>query len=615
MSAARRTLLSLLSLLSTLSGCKEEPTPTHVLLILEADPVIREQARSVRVSAYATAASTAPPRDEGALTDRRDWEVSGDASWPIRVLLTPQRFAEGRYRIVASTELDGFGRVETQVISGYVAGEVRVVRLRLYDACLGAGPCEAEERCDVVGECEDAVVAPEALECLDSGCRPDGGRDAGDDADAAPDAAPSADAGGRDAGPIDAGADAGPPPPPASPSRFDFPSVDSIEVLGGASLGDGVLVVGSAMVGTNRDAFALHYLGDGGSRWASRFGEATRNERFYAAAARGTEVVAAGLHRGGRGTGPNNDLLLVRVGPTGLGMARTYGTTEDELLYGLTPGGAVAHWIGFGECGVRPNREALVVAFDSALQVEWASCARAGAGEDAFFSSGIVVGNTIFAVGAIEGTGSRTFVARIGAPDTATMPFGWRSADTGSRAVAATWDPVTSRVLVAGSLMGLPALLRFDEGGSFHGATWVPLDSGAALTNVRVDGVEGVPFVTGVTASDAIFLPWVAALRETITLQRFDDASVTAFLPTPIVEAGGARRVVVQSGGRAVLDLPFNRAPEAGCGVPATSSPDEATDGGEAVPLTLTPRALAATVFDAATTTALVPGTSDRCAP
>jgi hypothetical protein len=91
----------------------DDAAPTRVLLIVEADEVIRQQASSVRITAYAGEGAFAPPRETSALVEERDWPVAGESDWPIRVLLEPRRFAEGRYRIVASAEVGSMGTVET----------------------------------------------------------------------------------------------------------------------------------------------------------------------------------------------------------------------------------------------------------------------------------------------------------------------------------------------------------------------------------------------------------------------------------------------------------------------------------------------------------------------
>jgi hypothetical protein len=85
------------------------------------------------------------------------------------------------------------------VISGYVAGELRVVRMRLHAACIDADPCAPTQRCNAVGACEGAEIPPDELECPDGGtCGP---RDAGGpDVDGG-----LVDGGERDGGVVDGG--------------------------------------------------------------------------------------------------------------------------------------------------------------------------------------------------------------------------------------------------------------------------------------------------------------------------------------------------------------------------------------------------------------------------
>jgi len=588
--------------LALLGACgDDDTTPTQVLLILDADDVIREEASSVRISAYASEGAFAPPRDASALVEERDWEVTGSTDWPIRVLLEPRRFPDGRYRIVASAEAGSMGTVETQVISGYVAGELRIVHMRLHAACIDAEACGAtNQRCGASGMCEDAEIPPDELECPDGPCGerdaggPDGGpRDGGTDGGSvdAGSCERSEDCeggatcvGGRcvppDAGVPDGGVDGGPPPPPEGPTTIDYalpaaappiPSTEGLEVLGAAPRGaDGFVVVGS--VGDSlRDAFAMRVVG-GLHAWTVRFGGA-QSDRLYSVATNGTETLAVGLIR--RVGSPNhNDVLLVPVSDDSVGDAVVLGTTGDEHLFGVIPGGEVADFVGFGVCGSDGSRDGLVMGIEvdgSSARASWVRCYDLGG--DEYFSSGVVVGRQIVAIGTEEpgapADPGRAIVARVPSPEAESMlPIALRSRELGSRAYTATLDPGPNHVVI-GAALGTggsrPAVLRLNANDlDYRSATALPIDA-VAPTQLVVEGPNVT--VVGIRNVGGIYRPFVGRLADGFSWVEYANVRVASFLPTPFVEVGGVSRVVGE-GNRAVVDMPFTRTPAASCAGP-----------------------------------------------
>lgn len=596
---ARVFVLGMLGLLAACGG--DDATPTRVLLIVEADDVIRRDARSVRISAYASDGAFAPPLEESALTDRRDWEVAGESDWPIRVLLTPQRFPEGRYRIVASTEVGSMGTVQTQVISGYVAGELRVVRVRLFAACIDADPCSADQRCSAVGTCEDAEIPPEELECPDGGAcssRDAGGPDVdgGDQEDGGVDDAGNVDAGscvraedcdddaatcvdGRcvfpDAGvPDGGGVDAG-PPPPTSPTLFDYstaiPADQGVEVLGAAPR-SGVVVVGSIGNTGARDALAMRFASNGTHLWTARFGGAS-SDRLYSVATNGSETVAVGLSRVPRGGPNNNDVLVVRVSDDGVGAPLTLGTSADQHLFGVAPGGEIADFIGFGVCGSEGSRDGLVLGLDvveGSIEFRWARCYDLGG--DEYFVGGVVIGEDVVAVGAQEpsvAAAGFAIIARVPSPTVeARTPIAFRSRELGTRAYGASLDPAAGHLLVAarlGGSGGRPTVLRLNAVDlAFRSAVVLP-GSITAPTQVIPDGASLT--VIGFRDTTGIYRPFVwrlGELGERFPWVEFGNVRSSPFLPTPYVQVGGVSRVVGE-GSRAIVDMPFTNTPAASC--------------------------------------------------
>ncbi len=578
----------------------DDASPTRVLLIVEADDVVREQTSSVRISAYAGEGAFAPPRDASVRIEERDWPVADDGDWPIRVLLEPRRFAEGRYRIVASAQVGSMGTVESQVISGYVAGELRIVRMRLHAACIDAAPCATNQRCGASGACEDAEVPPDDLECPDGetcgqrdaggphvdGGERDGGVDGGDVVDAGTcDTDPDCTGGatcidGRcvppDAGMPDGGLDAGLPPPPESPTIIDYsapiPESQGLEVLGAAPRGVGGFVVVGSVGDSLRDAFAMRVV-DGAHAWSARFG-GTMSDRLYSVATNGAETLAVGLIRVSRSSVNSNDVLLVPVSDDAVGDAVVLGTTGDEHLFGVVPGGEVADFVGFGVCGSDGSRDGLVMGIDvdgSSARASWARCYDLGG--DEYFSSGVVVGRQIVAIGTEEpgapADPGRAIVARVPSPEAESMlPIALRSRELGSRAYTATLDPGPNHVVI-GAALGTggsrPAVLRLNANDlDYRSATALPIDA-VAPTQLVVEGPNVT--VVGIRNVGGIYRPFVGRLADGFSWVEYANVRVASFLPTPFVEVGGVSRVVGE-GNRAVVDMPFTRTPAASCAGP-----------------------------------------------
>jgi hypothetical protein len=188
-----RTTSLLVALLASISmwvagcSCEGPRTATQVVVVIDADDTVRGSATSLLVEVFGDAAMAAPAFP--AMMRESPTFPADSSTWPRIVALAPENRDPTRiYRVVA-TASDGTSTVAVaRVISGYVAGEVRTVRLYLSARCTPEA-CERTETCDAIsGDCIDAHVEPEDLEPY----APDAGpsMDAGPTADGAVDACP-----------------------------------------------------------------------------------------------------------------------------------------------------------------------------------------------------------------------------------------------------------------------------------------------------------------------------------------------------------------------------------------------------------------------------------------
>ncbi|MFW6087611.1 MAG: hypothetical protein ACODAG_10440, partial [Myxococcota bacterium] len=186
--------LALAWLGSTAAGCSDDD-PAQVMVFVQAEPGVREQAEQLEVRILGgPAVGDRSLRETLVYTDAA-LDEGLPLSWPVRIALVPEDGDTTRtYEVVATAENAGGLVARTRVISGYLSGEVLALHVWLRDDCIGV-QCADDETCRA-GTCEPAgKVDPCELEDLD-GDRPDGCDDV-------------PDAGGEDAGTGDAGADAG----------------------------------------------------------------------------------------------------------------------------------------------------------------------------------------------------------------------------------------------------------------------------------------------------------------------------------------------------------------------------------------------------------------------
>ncbi|MEM9195384.1 MAG: lamin tail domain-containing protein [Myxococcota bacterium] len=157
-------------------GCNDDET-TQVVVVVDADPGIRRDLRTLSIEVFGSAAGG--PEEPPFL---RELTTVG---WPVQVPLAPRdEDASRTFRIVA-TALDGSGPIARATLrSGYVEGASRGYYLLLEDSCRG-------QLCDGQtcrrGSCIDPFIPAENLPPWPLPPREGGMPDAGLDADAAVD--------------------------------------------------------------------------------------------------------------------------------------------------------------------------------------------------------------------------------------------------------------------------------------------------------------------------------------------------------------------------------------------------------------------------------------------
>ena len=147
-----------------IGGCR--PPPAQVLIIVDAQPAVRQATAGLSVNIFGGDRDTELPmvRVHDVIEP-----TSADDYWPRRFAVTPEDGDPTRlYRFEAigrrTPEAQGEEVATARVISGYQAGETLQIYLFLYDACIGV-PCEdPRETCDPASrQCRDARQSPDDL--------------------------------------------------------------------------------------------------------------------------------------------------------------------------------------------------------------------------------------------------------------------------------------------------------------------------------------------------------------------------------------------------------------------------------------------------------------------
>jgi hypothetical protein len=158
---------------------------TQVVVDIDADDVVRERAARVRLIVAGAPTEAELPEAAPSIQRTITLRSPGGPYWPLREVMEPRNLdTERRFlvSVTARTADDDFV-AEVRVLSGYVSGEVRYIRLRLEASCI-AVECGATETC-ANGHCEDAWREPGSLPLFKSD-GPRAGFSGGSDGDAGP---------------------------------------------------------------------------------------------------------------------------------------------------------------------------------------------------------------------------------------------------------------------------------------------------------------------------------------------------------------------------------------------------------------------------------------------
>lgn len=164
---------------------------TEVVVSIETEARLRMRSQSLSLRVSTVAGSTVLENSNAPWTDGR-----------YTLALAPQADANSRYVVEVRALEGGVAIAQARLISGFVQGQTRYVRLRLEDVCVGMLRCEGATTCRA-GSCVDAEVEPSELGASSDDAPISTAREPATEQDAAPagDAAPVAtgDASAQDA--------------------------------------------------------------------------------------------------------------------------------------------------------------------------------------------------------------------------------------------------------------------------------------------------------------------------------------------------------------------------------------------------------------------------------
>jgi|GEM_PF-4303049 len=237
----------LLALALSCAACADEIPATQVIVIVEAEPGVQRQAEflSVLVSGYDRqvdfdGGSTRTAIFDTSQSPYRMRALSGETWGEYTIALAPlegdaTRVYEVEVRALRSgvvdTDMPEAPIAVARVRSGYTPRKTLILRVTLYDACIGV-MCEPNDMCARSGACvETGFVDPMTLRPL--------GSDAG-----------TGDAGTTDSGSRDGGADTGPVDARCTAASCDDGNVcNGVEICGseGGCLGGTAVVCGDGI--------------------------------------------------------------------------------------------------------------------------------------------------------------------------------------------------------------------------------------------------------------------------------------------------------------------------------------------------------------------------------
>ncbi len=180
-------------LVTSFAACSPDPR-TQTMVVVDADPGVRMEARLIRIEVWGGPSGEPPTFIEPAL----ELPVPG---WPVTHAVIPRGDDASRRFRVEVTVLDRTGGrsvAHARAVAGFAEAQTRAIHIRLYDDCIDREACPDDQTCVASGAC---ASAERDLVPYDPTSEPDGGGGVGD--------AGGMDGGASDdGGPSDAGTDA-----------------------------------------------------------------------------------------------------------------------------------------------------------------------------------------------------------------------------------------------------------------------------------------------------------------------------------------------------------------------------------------------------------------------
>ena len=142
-----------------LAGCTS--TPTQVVVLVDAEDEVRARAERLQIVVEGRAERNV----SGEVVFDETTDLEG-RTWPIKVALKPKDGDADRvFKVTARARMGGEAIVAASLVSTYVSGELRWIRLMLEDSCLeldAACSSDDDETCHE-GGCVPAWIGPEEL--------------------------------------------------------------------------------------------------------------------------------------------------------------------------------------------------------------------------------------------------------------------------------------------------------------------------------------------------------------------------------------------------------------------------------------------------------------------
>lgn len=151
----------------TFAACADADTRTQIVVLVEAEPGVRSQVQRLEVKVEGRDGSS----DDGGVLRldapiETNWTAEGGD--PVKIPIAPQGDDMNRVYLLTAVALDAAGMpiVTARLLSGFVPGEVRYVRLVLEDSCIAVA-CGQNQTC-YGGGCADPTRDAKAFAANES---------------------------------------------------------------------------------------------------------------------------------------------------------------------------------------------------------------------------------------------------------------------------------------------------------------------------------------------------------------------------------------------------------------------------------------------------------------